>query len=165
MDWTAEQRKTAEKYKSLDEIPENERKYKCHTCHHIVDTNPCPNCGETHLIIMCPLDHCHCTHEIISGIEYCPLCGQAVCPECGSHDVVQVSRVTVRKAFTELAQEAKRLGKWLHMGRVNSLARIHYAESIGCDSVDGTHIIFEPRRASRRLVAWMNQKSLFFGGY
>lgn len=69
------------------------------------------------------------------------------------------------KAARELAQEAKRRGKWLHMGRVNSLARIHYAESIGCDSVDGTHIIFEPRRASKRLIAWMNQKSLFFGGY
>jgi hypothetical protein len=69
------------------------------------------------------------------------------------------------KAARELAQESKRRGKWLHMGRVNSLARIHYAESIGCDSVDGTHIIFEPRRASRRLVAWMNQKSLFLGGY
>lgn len=69
------------------------------------------------------------------------------------------------KAARELAQEAKRRGKWLHMGRVNSLARIHYAESIGCDSVDGTHIIFEPRRASLRLIAWMNQKSLFFGGY
>ena len=69
------------------------------------------------------------------------------------------------KAARELAQEAKLRGKWLHMGRVNSLARIHYAESIGCDSVDGTHIIFEPRRASIRLIAWMNQKSLFLGGY
>lgn len=69
------------------------------------------------------------------------------------------------KAARELAQEAKQRGLWVHMGRVNSLARIHYAESIGCDSVDGTHIIFEPRRASQRLVAWMNQKSLFYGGY
>ena len=43
---------------------------------------------------MCPLDHCHCTHEIISGIEYCPLCGKPVCPDCGSHDVTQISRVT-----------------------------------------------------------------------
>lgn len=69
------------------------------------------------------------------------------------------------KSAREFAQEAKRRGKWLHMGRVNSLARIHYAESIGCDSVDGTHIIFEPRRASKRLIAWMNQKYLFLGGY
>ena len=94
MDWTAEQRKLAQKYKSIDEIPEKERKYKCHTCHHIVEENPCPGCGETHLEIMCPLDHCHCSHEILSGIEYCPLCGKAVCPECGSHDVTQISRVT-----------------------------------------------------------------------
>ena len=94
MDWSAEQRKITEKYKKLDDIPETERKYKCHTCHLIVDQNPCPNCGETKLEIMCPLDNCHCMHEMISGIEYCPLCGKPVCPECGSHDVVQISRVT-----------------------------------------------------------------------
>ena len=37
-----------------------------------------------------------------------------------------------------LALEAKRRGKWVHMGRVNSARRIRYAASIGCDSVDGT---------------------------
>jgi hypothetical protein len=46
------------------------------------------------LVIMCPLDHCHCTHNITETIEYCPLCGEPVCPDCGSHDVSQVSRVT-----------------------------------------------------------------------
>jgi hypothetical protein len=82
------------RYKKLQDIPEKERRYKCHTCHYIVDKNPCPNCGETKLEIMCPLDHCRCSHEIMAGIEYCKLCGQAICPECGSHDVSQVSRVT-----------------------------------------------------------------------
>lgn len=38
----------------------------------------------------------------------------------------------------EFGFEAKRRGKWLHMGRVNSLKRIRYAASIGCDSVDGS---------------------------
>lgn len=38
----------------------------------------------------------------------------------------------------EIAAEAKRLGKHVHMGRVNSAKRIHYAKSIGCDSVDGS---------------------------
>lgn len=38
----------------------------------------------------------------------------------------------------ELAREAKRRGKLVHMGRVNSLRRLRYAHSIGCDSVDGT---------------------------
>jgi hypothetical protein len=38
----------------------------------------------------------------------------------------------------QLAREAKGRGKWVHMGRVNSLKRMRYAESIGCDSADGT---------------------------
>jgi len=42
-----------------------------------------------------------------------------------------------REART-LAGYAKARGKWVHMGRVNSRKRIHYAESIGCDSIDGT---------------------------
>ncbi len=37
-----------------------------------------------------------------------------------------------------LVGEARRRGKWVHMGRVNSARRIRYAASIGCDSVDGT---------------------------
>lgn len=34
--------------------------------------------------------------------------------------------------------EAKKRGIWVHMGRVNSLKRVAYAKSIGCDSFDGT---------------------------
>ena len=34
--------------------------------------------------------------------------------------------------------EARSKGKWVHMGRVNSLKRLNYARKIGCDSVDGT---------------------------
>lgn len=37
-----------------------------------------------------------------------------------------------------LVEEAKRRGKHVHMGRVNSRKRIRYAAEIGCDSVDGT---------------------------
>lgn len=33
---------------------------------------------------------------------------------------------------------AKSKGKWVHMGRVNSLNRIKYAYDIGCDSFDGS---------------------------
>lgn len=47
----------------------------------------------------------------------------------------------------ELAAHAKGLGMWVHMGRVNSAKRIRYAESIGCDSVDGTHLVFQPDQA------------------
>lgn len=38
----------------------------------------------------------------------------------------------------EIVKYAKKLGKWVHMGRVNSVERIRYAQSIQCDSVDGT---------------------------
>lgn len=37
-----------------------------------------------------------------------------------------------------LGREAKERGLWLHMGRVNSRKRVHYARAIGCDSIDGT---------------------------
>jgi hypothetical protein len=33
---------------------------------------------------------------------------------------------------------AHALGKWVHMGRVNTARRLHYAAVIGCDSVDGS---------------------------
>ncbi|MDK2974506.1 MAG: hypothetical protein PWP08_877 [Methanofollis sp.] len=94
MQWSDEQLALARKYRKIEDVPEDERRYKCHTCSHVVETKPCPVCGETELEIMCPLDHTHCSHEIVSGIEYCPLCGEPVCPECGSHDVSQISRVT-----------------------------------------------------------------------
>lgn len=45
-----------------------------------------------------------------------------------------------------LAREAKERGKWVHMGRVNSLRRMQYAESIGCDSADGTVLKHDPQR-------------------
>jgi hypothetical protein len=94
MNWSSAQRKLMEKYHRPEDIPLEERRYKCHTCNYVVETLPCPHCGETHLEIMCPLDHCECSHEVLPSIEYCPLCGAAVCPLCGSHDVVQISRVT-----------------------------------------------------------------------
>ena len=41
-------------------------------------------------------------------------------------------------AAAYLAEQAKRFGKLLHMGRVNSDKRLRYAFELGCDSVDGT---------------------------
>lgn len=60
-----------------------------------------------------------------------------------------------------LVGEAKRRGKWVHMGRVNSRRRWTYAESIGCDSVDGTFLAFGPDVNLPRLVGWTDQPSLF----
>ena len=54
-----------------------------------------------------------------------------------------------------LVDEAKRRGKWVHMGRVNSWRRVRYAASIGCDSVDGTLLKFAPNVLLPRLREWM----------
>ena len=54
-----------------------------------------------------------------------------------------------------LAAEAKRRGKWVHMGRVNSGRRWRYAERIGCDSVDGTFLRW-PTTNLPRLRTWIN---------
>lgn len=37
-----------------------------------------------------------------------------------------------------LVRLAKHRGKWIHMGRVNTIRRMVYANSIGVDSIDGT---------------------------
>ena len=42
----------------------------------------------------------------------------------------------------ELARRARNAGKWVHMGRVNTLARLRRARLMGCHSVDGTKIAF-----------------------
>lgn len=36
-----------------------------------------------------------------------------------------------------LVKEAKSRGKWIHMGRVNSMKRRRHAFELGCDSIDG----------------------------
>lgn len=98
--WDEEAHAFIKKYKDkrihtfFDDLPEDLKRYKCQTCHHVVWEFPCPNCGSEALQKMCPLDHCHCPHQIIETIDYCPICGEQICPECGSHDVVQISRVT-----------------------------------------------------------------------
>jgi hypothetical protein len=49
--------------------------------------------------------------------------------------------------------EAKRRGKWVHMGRVNTGRRYNYARAIGCDSADGTTIAQFPRTL-RDVLGW-----------
>jgi hypothetical protein len=60
-------------------------------------------------------------------------------------------------AVRQLVAEAKRRGKWVHMGRVNSRKRLRYAESIGCDSADGTYLAFGPTRNLPTLTGWLDE--------
>lgn len=62
--------------------------------------------------------------------------------------------------------EAKRRGKWIHMGRVNSEKRYRYAHGLGCDSADGTFLVFGPDKNLPRLKTWLrsaDQGLLDFG--
>lgn len=58
-------------------------------------------------------------------------------------------------AARELVAEAKRRGKWVHMGRVNSRRRYEYARRIGCDSVDGTFLTFGPDENLPKVLGWV----------
>jgi hypothetical protein len=55
----------------------------------------------------------------------------------------------------ELVTEAKRRGKHVHCGRVNSLKRYRYMEAIGCDSVDGTYLVFGPDENLPKVLSWI----------
>jgi len=60
-------------------------------------------------------------------------------------------------AVRRIVGEAKRRGKHVHMGRVNSLRRHRYAQAIGCDSVDGTYLTFGPDVNAPKLLAWVDR--------
>jgi hypothetical protein len=58
----------------------------------------------------------------------------------------------------DLASIALEKGKYLHMGRVNSIKRFVYAHSIGCHSVDGTVLKFDPYRRVEKWHLYLPQK-------
>jgi hypothetical protein len=68
-------------------------------------------------------------------------CEHGLVPPWWSFDALFLGGSTAWKLGPDaraLAGRAKQRGKWLHMGRVNSLRRLRYAQAIGCDSVDGS---------------------------
>ena len=65
-----------------------------------------------------------------------------------------------------LVAEARARGAWVHMGRVNSLQRLRYADAIGCHSADGTFLTFGPDTNLPRLLGWVravNDQGALFG--
>lgn len=48
------------------------------------------------------------------------------------------------KEVANIVNIAKSKNKWVHMGRVNSVKRIIYADCIGCNSIDGTSFSMFP---------------------
>jgi hypothetical protein len=56
-----------------------------------------------------------------------------------------------------ITAEAKRLNKWVHMGRVNSFKRLKIANDWGCDSADGTYLRFTGTSGVATIVKWMER--------
>jgi hypothetical protein len=55
----------------------------------------------------------------------------------------------------DIVAEARQRGKWVHMGRVNSYKRMRLAKIIGCQSVDGTCLKFNPKKITPQLKWWL----------
>jgi hypothetical protein len=63
-------------------------------------------------------------------------------------------------AAAALCAEAKRRGKWVHVGRVNSAKRYRWAlEQMGADSADGTLLAFGADENVRRLLSEPSAKT------
>jgi hypothetical protein len=58
--------------------------------------------------------------------------------DCAAVFVGGTNEFKLGKEAARLVRDARRKGLHAHMGRVNSLKRMRYAESIGCTSIDGT---------------------------
>ena len=69
------------------------------------------------------------------------------------------------KHAKKLTYDAKRRGKLVHMGRVNSFKRFLYAMRIGCDSVDGTLLCFGPSVHLPRLINWIKRLKIIETNY
>jgi hypothetical protein len=84
------------------------------------------------------------------------------CDECG----VRIYEWKLGNAARSLVHEAKRRGKWVHAGRVNSGKRFEYFRAIGADSADGTYLTAGPDKNLPKLLAWTrnNDQPGLFGG-
>ena len=84
-----------------------------------------------------------------------------------SFDVLFIGGSTEWKlgaAARSIVAEAKARGKGVHMGRVNSRKRLIYADTIGCDSADGTYLVFGPDKNLPKLLGWLRELHLTHSG-
>lgn len=86
--------------------------------------------------------------------------GMAALPPAGEYDALFVGGTTAWKLSEgayRLAAGAKAAGKWLHMGRVNSLSRLRAAHVSLFDSADGTHLAFRPDARIAEVRRWLDR--------
>lgn len=53
--------------------------------------------------------------------------------------------------------QARERGLWTHAGRVNSFKRLAYFDALGCDSADGTTILYAPALNAPRVMGWLDR--------
>jgi len=103
-------------------------------------------------------------YEFVAGLGYRPAfvlqdgATNATIPwdELGCLFIGGSTKYKLSEDARQFISEAKHLGKWVHMGRVNSQKRIELAVGWGCDSADGTYIAFGPDINTPRLVRMMD---------
>jgi hypothetical protein len=61
-----------------------------------------------------------------------------------------------------LVEKAKERGLYVHMGRVNSVLRIRYARSIGCDSIDGTNYFIDKQAIKTHLPHFKSEEKMLW---
>lgn len=96
----------------------------------------------------------------LGGTPECRPCGYVrpaddlktkACPFCSA----KLAEWKLSADAARLVDEAKAHGKKIHMGRVNSFKRLLIAASWGCDSADGTYLIFGARINLPKLLGWL----------
>lgn len=107
-------------------------------CLFVVAPDVVGDAGQTHILFHNWYYRLHATGQPIAyvaqdGIER---------PPWDLFDALFIGGSTEFKLSSQVAllvAQAKQRGKWVHMGRVNTRRRVRYAQSIGCDSIDGTN--------------------------
>lgn len=64
------------------------------------------------------------------------------------------NKFKLSQAAISCVRRARALGKWIHVGRVNSWDRMRYSAWLHADSVDGTHLKYERNVAINRILNW-----------
>lgn len=81
-------------------------------------------------------------------VKECPLCGR------------KLTEWKLGLEAAELAGAARKAGRWVHVGRVNSLKRLRYCASIQADSADGTYLNFgrkaDRENNTRKMFGWLD---------
>lgn len=84
--------------------------------------------------------------------------GMTRLPDTDTWDVLFIGGSTAWKLGNQaerLIAEAKSLGRWVHVGRVNSWKRMRRVQSMGADSADGTCLAFNPPQYVREIGRWL----------